>query len=67
MQRKNLFERDSYYILFAQVTYKRLMNRKWVTYADIMADHLNFNSTKELSCNVPNFDNSGKLKKETLI
>lgn len=67
MRSDNIFEGDSYYTQFAQVTYKRLMNRKWVTYADIMADHLNFNSTKELSCNVANFDNSGKLKKKTLI
>ena len=38
MIKKNLFDGESYYAIFAQVTYKWLMSRKWVTYADIMAD-----------------------------
>lgn len=49
--------------MFAQVTYKRLMSRKWVTYADIMADYLGLKSSKELTCNVSNCDNYGELKK----
>ncbi len=63
MSRINLFDGDSYYALFAQVTYKRLMSRKWVTYADIMSEHLGLKSPKELSCNVSNCDNYGELKK----
>jgi predicted DNA-binding transcriptional regulator YafY len=59
----NIFEGDSYHALFAQVTYKRLMSRKWVTYADIMADYLGLKSSKELTCNVSNCDNYGELKK----
>lgn len=61
--RSNLFDGDSYYAQFAQVTYKRLMSRKWVTYADIMSEHLGLKSPKELSCNVSNCDNYGELKK----
>lgn len=63
MIRKNLFDGESYYAMFAQVTYKWLMSRKWVTYADIMADYLGLKSAKELICNVSNCDNYGELKK----
>lgn len=63
MFRNNIFDGDSYYALFAQVTYKRLMSREWVTYADIMADYLGLKSSKDLSCNVSNCDNYGELKK----
>ena len=63
MIRKNLFDGESYYAMFAQVTYKWLMSRKWVTYADIMADYQGLKSAKELTCNVTNCDNYGELKK----
>jgi len=63
MRYKNLFNGESYHAMFAQVTYKRLMSRKWITYADIMADYLGFKSSKELTCNVSNCDNYGELKK----
>jgi len=39
------------------------MSHRWVTYADIMADYLGLNSSKELTCNVTNCDNYGELKK----
>ena len=61
--RNNIFDGESYYAMFAQVTYKRLMTREWVTYADIMADYLGLKSFKELTCNVSNCDNYGELKK----
>lgn len=48
--------------MYAQVTYRWLMSRKWVTYADIMADYLGPKSAKELICNVSNCDNYGELK-----
>lgn len=63
MLRQNLFDGESYHAMFAQVAYKRLMSRKWVTYADIMADYLGLKSGKELPCNVSNCDNYGELKK----
>ena len=63
MIRKNLFDGESFYALFARVTYKWLISRKWVTYSDIMADHLGLKSPKELICNVSNCNNYGELKK----
>ena len=59
----NLFDGDSHYTLFAIATYKWLMSRKWITYADIMAEYLGLKSSKELPCNVSNCDNYGELKK----
>ena len=52
MARRNIFDGDSFYASFARGTYKRLVSRKWITYADIMADHLGLSSSKELPCNV---------------
>lgn len=63
MQRKNLFDGDSYHAMFVQVTYRWLMSRKWFNYADIMADYLGLKSSKELKYNVSNCDNYGELKK----
>lgn len=63
MTRSNLFDGESYHAMFAQVTYKWFISHKWVTYADIMADHLGYKSSKELPCNIPNCDNYGELKK----
>ena len=59
----NLFDGESYHAMFAQVTYKWFISRKWVTYADIMADYLGLKSAKELTYNVSNCDNYGELKK----
>ena len=39
------------------------MSRLWVTYADIMADHLGLKSPNDLSCNISKSDNYGELKK----
>ena len=63
MIRNNLFDGESYHAMFAQITYKWFVSRKWVTYADIMADYLGLKSAKELSYNVSNCDNYGELKK----
>ncbi len=63
MIKKNLFDGESYYAIFAQVTYKWLMSRKWVDHADIMADYQGLKSANELTCNVSNCDNYGELKK----
>ena len=63
MTRSNIFDGDSYYALFARVIYKQLMSRQWITYADIMACHLGFSSSKELSYNVSNYDKYGELRK----
>jgi len=63
MSRQNLFDGESFHAIFAQVTYRWLISRKWVTYADIMADYLGLKSAKDLTCNVSNCDNYGELKK----
>lgn len=60
MSRNNLFDGESYHAIFAQVTYKWLMSRKWVTYADIMSDYLGLKSAKEQTCNVSNCEKFGE-------
>ena len=45
-----LFDGESYHAILTQVTYRWLMSGKWVTYADIMANHLGFLRLK--SCHV---------------
>ena len=39
MQRKNLFD-GGYKAQFADITYRWLMSRRWVTYADVLAEYL---------------------------
>lgn len=63
MLHRNIFDGDSFYAQFAQATYRRLMSRLWVSYADIIVDHFNLSSIDELSCNISNCDNYGELKK----
>lgn len=63
MAKHNIFEGDSYYAQFAQVTYKWLMSRKWVTNADIMADYMGLTSAKELPCSISKCDHVKELSK----
>ena len=63
MARNNIFDGDSFYALFARGTYKRFVSRKWITYADVMADHLGLSSSKELPCNVSDCEKYGELRK----
>lgn len=60
--RKNLFDGESYKAEFAIITYRWLRSRRWVTYADIMADRLGC-SSEELPANLSNCDGYGELKK----
>lgn len=62
MQRKNLFDGESYKAEFALITYRRLMSRRWFAYADIMAERLGC-SVEELPANLTNCDGYGELKK----
>lgn len=62
MRRKNLFDGDSYKAEFTRITYRRLMTRRWVTYANIMADRLGC-PIEELPANLSNCDGYGELKK----
>lgn len=62
MQRKNLFDGESYKAEFAIIVYRWFMSRQWVTYADIMAERLG-KSKDELPANLSNCDGYGELKK----
>lgn len=66
MQRKNLFDGESYKAEFAIITYRRLMSRRWVTYADIMAERLGC-LKEELPANLSNCDGYSELKKTVSI
>lgn len=63
MSRNNIFDGDSYYAQFAQVTYKRLLSRMWVTNADIMTDYLGLKSVSELPCSISKCDHVKELSK----
>lgn len=60
---KNLFDGESYQAQFAIATYRCLMRRRWVSYADVMAEYMMLSSVEELPCNVSNCDNYGELRK----
>lgn len=66
MQRKNLFDGESYKAEFAIITYRWLMSRRWVTCADIMAERLGC-SIEELPANLSNCEGYGELKKTVSI
>lgn len=63
MKRHNLFDGDSYYSIFARLTYKRIISYMWFSYADIMADSLMLESPQELPCNLSKCDHYVDLKK----
>ena len=63
MRRQNLFDGDSYKAQFALIAYRRLMSRRWVTHADIMAEYLGRESASELPYNLSNCEGYGELKK----
>lgn len=63
MKQQNLFDGGSAYAVFTRATYKCLISRKWVTYADVMASAKFLKSAKELDCNVSNYGDYGQLKK----
>ena len=63
MIKQNIFDGESYQAMFAIITYKWLMSRKWVTYADIMADYLGLKSAKELPYSISKCDHIKELTK----
>ncbi len=54
MQRKNLFDGELK-AQFANITYRRLMSRRWVTYADVLAEYLGLSSAKELKYSISSY------------
>ena len=63
--KSHLFEGDSYIAQFAIITYRRLMSRRWVTNADVMAEYLGKESTEELPFKLSACEGYGELKKTT--
>ena len=54
MQRKNLFY-GGFKAQFAGITYRWLMSRRWVTYADVLAEYLGLNSANDLEYSVSKY------------
>ena len=54
MQRKNLFDGELK-AQFANITYRRLMSRRWVTYADVLSEYLGLSSAKELKYSISSY------------
>lgn len=55
MQCKNLFDGESYKAEFANIAYRWLMSRRWVTYADILAEYLGLDSSAGLEYSVSKY------------
>lgn len=55
MQRKNLFDGESYKAEFAIITYRWLVSRRWVTYADVLAEYLGLESSSQLEYSVSKY------------
>ena len=60
---QNIFDGDSYKAQFAAITYRRLMSRRWVTHADVMAEFLRLDSAKDLPYEISRCDHIGELRK----
>lgn len=54
MQRKNLFDGELK-AQFANITYRRLMSRRWVTYAEVLAEYLGLSSAKDLKYSISSY------------
>lgn len=54
MQRKNLFD-GGYKAQFANITYRWLMSRRWITYADVLAEYLGLESANKLKYSVSKY------------
>lgn len=63
MERNNIFNGEGSYVFFVKIAYKRLMTRKWVTYADVMKEYLGAKSQIVTTCGVSKCESYGELKK----
>lgn len=63
MSKNLLFDGGGARPLFAKNAYKRLMNREWITYADVMADYMLLESSAFLPKSVSKCDDYGELRK----
>ena len=60
---QNLFDGDRYQAQFATITYRRLISRRWVTYADIMAEFKGLDSAEQLPYGISKCEHIGELRK----
>ena len=63
MKHRNLFFGENYYVYFANIIYKWLMTRNWVTNSDVMAEYLGYNSAAELPCPISKCNHIKELTK----
>lgn len=63
MSRNNIFDGDSYYAIFAQISYKLLISRKWITNGDIMANYMGLKSAHDLPYPISKCDHVKELIK----
>ena len=63
MKHRNLFFGENYYVYFANIIYKWLMTRNWVTNSDVMAEYMGYNSAAELPCSISKCDHIKELTK----
>ncbi len=59
----NPFDGDSHQAIFARITYRRLMSRQWVTYADVMAEYMGLDSVEKLPYSISKCEHIGELRK----
>lgn len=63
MKQNNIFDGDSYYAQFANIAYKQLMNRRWVTNAGVMAEYMGVKSADYLPYSISNCPHVKELTK----
>ena len=63
MNKDNLFDGEGARPHFATIVYNRLMSRKWITYADVMADYMFLDSSDMLPYRISSCDDYGELRK----
>lgn len=59
----NIFAGHGKYSMLPHKVYICLMSRKWITYADVMAEFESLKSVKDLPCSVSKCDGYGELRK----
>lgn len=60
---RNIFDGSGCKSRFAAIAYGLLMSRRWICYADIMAEFLSLKDSSELPCQLSDCDGYGEMKK----
>lgn len=61
--KRNIFEGESYKAQFAVIAYRKLMTRKWITHADVMAEYMGYKSANDLPYDISKCEHGGELRK----